>query len=149
MNTSFGTSLAKGLRAINPHGAGAPIIMDQLTDDELEMNKIETCPRHITEDVLIQSGVEFKLLVADVKAHVKDRLNVPFYAIHGDKDTVAQPEGSQYIFDHCSTADEDKVLEFIKDGLHELFFMKAKDEYINKVVDYIENICNAPPNNAL
>ena len=147
MNTNFGTSVAKALRAVNPHGAGAPIIMDQLTDDEMEMTKIQTCPRHITEDVLIQSGVEFKLLAADVEAQVKDLLNVPFYAIHGDKDTVAQPKGSQFIFDNCSTADKDKVLEFIPDGLHELFFMKAKDEYITKVVDYIENIYNSSANN--
>ena len=78
-----------------------------------------------------------ELLTAMLRVNAEaSRITLPFIAVHGSQDSLADPGGSQMLYDQASSAD--KTLK-IYDGLfHEVFNEPERDQVLKDVEHWLE-----------
>ena len=65
------------------------------------------------------------------------RITIPALILHGTDDKVANPQGSQQLYNGISSPD--KMLKLIQGGHHELLNDESKDEVTNLILTWLEN----------
>ena len=79
-------------------------------------------------------GAEMIKSLLDVREHYPD-FNFPILLMHGTTDKLADPMGSQWMFNEISS--QDKTLELLPGLYHEILNEPEKDEVIQKMLDWI------------
>lgn len=75
--------------------------------------------------------------IETVQADVCPGFSVPFTINHGTKDYSVPLAGSEYLMEKSATPPEDKVLNKIEGGFHDLYSEKEGPEYMQKEIDWI------------
>lgn len=65
-----------------------------------------------------------------------DKIKVPFLLLHGSDDKLAEPKGSEQLYEKASS--NDKEFHRYKDYYHELIFEPGKEQIITKILDWIK-----------
>eukprot|EP00952_Eustigmatos_sp_NYUAD-ZCMA_P005630 24440-Eustigmatos_ZCMA.PRE.1 len=98
--------LIGGFMAKNqPRGPLAPLIMSQLTHMKEELAFIDTDPHHVRGPLLNRTGNQIYKASQRVKS-LLGCYKLPFFALHGDSDTVTLPTGSQTLFSGAASHDK-------------------------------------------
>ena len=117
--SEWASATVGGLMAkIQPRGPLAPVIESELTHDPAELEALRGDPLHNRGPLLNRTGNE---VLKGCQA-MRERLphfTLPFLAIHGARDTITYPSGSQDLFDHAGSTL--KTLKFYPGLYHELF----------------------------
>lgn len=74
----------------------------------------------------------------DSMAHVRAQaaqITLPLLLAHGDRDSLAAPSGSHYLFEHCGSAD--KTLRIYPGLFHEIFNEPEQAMVLGEVTDWI------------
>lgn len=104
---------------VQPRGPLAPVIESELTHDTAELEALRTDPLHNRGPLLNRTGNQI-LQACQTMREGLPHFTLPFLAIHGARDTITYPCGSQDLFDHAGSAV--KTLKFYPGLYHELFF---------------------------
>jgi len=88
-----------------------------------------------------KSAYEFLLLVDAGKAYIPN-FNLPFYAIHGAKDEVALPKGTDFLFENAQTSTALKRKKIYENLYHELLHEKlpAREESATEITNYFNEL---------
>ena len=137
--TSFALTLTWALSNVDPKGAAAPILLEELTSDEGEKQVILKDRRRVECDIMNKTAYEVLRMIDEVKSTLPT-IKVPFHAIHGAVDMVALSMGSEYLMTHTGTAAHEKSLKVYPRLKHELFHEDAvsREQAIADVVMYLE-----------
>jgi len=109
---------------MDPMGDAAPILLNALSTDPSCAEHVLTDARHFRGCIKNKTAYELLKMTAAVKEEIP-KITLPIYLLHGAADSIALPEGSQFYFDHCKTAANQKKLEILPNLLHELSFEEA------------------------
>jgi len=63
------------------------------------------------------------------------QINAPSLMMHGGADKLTNPEGTQLLYDTCSS--QDKTLHIFPDAFHELHHDLVREEMLGKMIDWI------------
>ena len=66
-------------------------------------------------------------------------LDVPFFVAHGTSDYGVPIAGSEYLLKHAKTPEEDRCVEFIKDGFHDLFSDDLRESILQTMVNWMDS----------
>lgn len=95
-------------------------------------------PLNYRGKVMAKTGAEM-LRKADWALQHVSEITIPVLCLHGSEDKLADPAGSQYVYDHVSS--RDKTIR-IFDGLyHEIFNEYEKEEIYQIVADWLDAHC--------
>jgi acylglycerol lipase len=140
--TSAAKSLASALASMDPNGPAAPIMIEGISSDETQRKILLKDTRRYAGEIRNKTAFELLKMIDAVKSEVPNITSVPFFLIHGKDDTIALPEGSQWVFDNvgCDKGGKQKEIH-IKDGLrHEVLHegKTATDECIQQIINFID-----------
>lgn len=137
--TSFAITLTWALSNIDPTGAAAPILLEELTSDEEERQMIVKDRRRVECDIMNKTAYEVLKMIDEVKSSLP-QITVPFFAVHGAVDKVALSTGSEYLMMHTGTPAELKSLKLYPRLKHEMFHEDSvsREQAIADVVAYLE-----------
>lgn len=123
------------LARLQPHGPLAPVDLTQLTHDETEVQAILKDPLHNPGPITNRTGNEVVKTQVAIKEGLQSEYTLPFLALHGAKDTVTYPQGSQLLFDHAASMD--KSLKFYPGYYHEILLERGKEMVEEDVVMFL------------
>lgn len=137
--TSFAITLTWALSNLDPQGAAAPILLEELTSDEGEKMMILKDRRRVDSDIMNKTAYEVLKMIDEVKTTLPV-ITIPFYAVHGAVDKVALSIGSEYLMTHTGTSAHEKSLKVYPRLKHELFHedLVSREQAIADVVMYLE-----------
>ena len=101
----------------------------------------EVVEKYMNDPLVSQEKLSARFLVAmtDVMDEVKARCNeitLPLLLMHGSDDPMTSPEGTEFLYQNCKSADKEK---HILDGLlHEIFNEPEKDKVLTLTVDWLQ-----------
>lgn len=105
---------------LQPRGPLAPVFVEAMTHDPEELRAIAQDPLHNRGPLLNRTGNQIwkagQLLLKERLPHYA----LPFIALHGARDTVTYPAGSQLLFDGAGAV-KTKELKFYPGLYHEIF----------------------------
>lgn len=92
-------------------------------------------------DVMNKSAYELIKCISAVKDEIPN-VQIPFMCLHGEKDTIALPRGSQYLLDNTGTAPSLKSLSILPDLRHEVYHERLPEgpQTIQSVLTYFESM---------
>jgi esterase/lipase len=92
-------------------------------------------------DIMNKSAYELIKWVAVVKEEIPS-VKIPFMCLHGEKDIIALPRGSQYLLDNTGTSPSQKSLSILPDLRHEVFHERLPEgpQSIQSVLTYFESM---------
>lgn len=92
-------------------------------------------------DIMNKSAYELIKWVAVVKEEIPS-VNIPFMCLHGEKDIIALPRGSQYLLDNTGTSPSQKSLSILPDLRHEVYHERLPEgpQSIQSVLTYFESM---------
>jgi len=112
----------------------------------LDVNAISRDPEvveaYINDPLVFQGKMPARLAAELLSAMQRvtaeaDQITLPFIIVHGSKDSLADPAGSQMLYDKASS--KDKTLK-IYDGLyHEVFNEPERDRVLKDVENWLES----------
>ena len=111
---------------LQPRGPLAPVFVEAMTHDPEELRAIAQDPLHNRGPLLNRTGNQ---IWKAGQRLVKERLPhyaLPFLALHGARDTVTYPSGSQALFDGAASV-KIKELKFYPGLYHEIFLETAPE----------------------
>ena len=130
----FALAVLKGLTHLAPHAHVLKLPNDQFSRDPA----VEVAHE---EDPLIANEVQPTKTVAEM-VRADERLKkdfplfkLPLLIIHGTKDTVTKPKGSQEFYDRASSVD--KVLKLYEGYFHDLLNDLGKEVVMGDIKDWI------------
>jgi len=169
--TSVAITLTSLLASIDPSGAAAPLLQEEITSDINDLMKLKKDKRMGPNYVTNKSAYEVLKLVDNSKLEIKN-IKIPVLIIHGSIDQISLLEGSQYLYDNIDNSnnsssdesnnsnssdsynddknsgnnnkDKNKQIIVIPEGKHELLHevTEIKTYAMNIVINYIENQFN-------
>lgn len=92
-------------------------------------------------DIMNKSAYELIKWISVVKDEIPN-VQIPFMCLHGEKDIIALPRGSQYLLDNTGTAPSLKSLSILPDLRHELYHERLPEgpQTIQSVLTYFESM---------
>lgn len=128
--------LARLVSRILPYLAVAKLKMDLLTRDEEMKSRLRKDP------LRYQGGIRARWAMACIETllyfenHMPE-VEWPFFILHGEKDTICSPEGSQGLYDQAKSTD--KRLKLFPGAFHNLFleYPEVRHEALQDAVDWI------------
>lgn len=109
---------------LQPRGPLAPVFVEAMTHDPEELRAIGQDPLHNRGPLLNRTGNQ----IWKAGQRLKERLPhyaLPFVALHGARDSVTYPAGSQALFDGAGSVT--KGLKFYPGLYHEIFLETAAE----------------------
>jgi alpha-beta hydrolase superfamily lysophospholipase len=125
--TDFAKILTKFLAELDPNGPAAPILDSGITSDEKELNLLKKDARQIHKWVVNKTAYEMLKMIEAAKKAVS-LFNLPTLIIHGEKDEIALPVGSLFIYNNSKTLEADKRIKIFPGLKHEIIHEKMPDQ---------------------
>jgi alpha-beta hydrolase superfamily lysophospholipase len=96
---------------------------------------------YINDPLIYHEGIKARYGGESIKAIIKLRehypsFNFPALILYGSADKLADPQGSQWMYDEISS--DDKTLEILKGLYHEILHEPEKNEVIRKIIEWIK-----------
>lgn len=137
--TPVAVCLTNVTSVMDPGGPAAPLVMEEITNNEEVLALMHRDYRRNKPFVANQTAKVAITLIANVKKEVP-KMKMPFLCIHGEQDHIALKSGSEFIFKNAGTDIPDRKLHIVLNLKHEVFNEPAPkgQECIDYVVDYIE-----------
>lgn len=110
--------------------------------DASKISRIAEVVKDYNDDPLVYSGAIYARTASEMikatKAAEKEfaKINQPILIMHGTEDKLTEPDGSQNLYDQCSSTDKEIIL--YEGGYHELTRDLVKDEVLGKMVDWMD-----------
>jgi acylglycerol lipase len=104
-----------------------------------EVQLYMTDPYNYHDGTKARFGAQMLATIRYVRAQAS-KLTLPILFMHGDADKLIDPEGSQYMYDHCSS--QTKTIHFFKNAYHEIMREPEKDRFIRLTTDFIHQQVN-------
>ncbi len=136
------------MAALQPRGPLAPVFVEAMTHDPEELRAIAQDPLHNRGPLLNRTGNQ----IWKACQRLKERLPhyaLPFLALHGARDSVTYPSGSQILFDGAGSVT--KGLKFYPGLYHEIFLETAPERAaaVGDVRAFLKDMLNDPKKNPL
>ena len=143
---SIAPSIAGCMAAMNPRGPAAPILIEELTTDPAELERLRRDPRVRHANIMNRTAHQLLLMVAAAKAAVP-AVRAPFLALHGAADAVTLPRGSEALHAGAATPPAQRALELLPQLRHDIFHERQPDSArcVARAVDYVRGFLPAPP----
>jgi acylglycerol lipase len=106
------------MATLQPRGPLAPVFVEAMTHDPEELRAIAQDPLHNRGPLLNRTGNQIWKACQRLNERIP-HYALPFLALHGARDSVTYPSGSQTLFDGAGSAT--KGLKFYPNLYHELF----------------------------
>jgi acylglycerol lipase len=137
--TSFATCLLSCTSAMDPAGLAAPIIVNEIASDPEYMETMDKDPRRNPPIVTNKTAKEV-IAMTKVAKECVPTLNIPFLCIHGEADTIALKDGSEFIFKNAGTDITQRRLNIVHGAKHEVIHEKEPvgQESLQSIVAYFE-----------
>lgn len=96
---------------------------------------------YVNDPLIYHEGIKARYGGESIKAIIKLRehyssFNFPALILCGSADKLADPQGSQWMYDEISSAD--KTLEILDGLYHEILHEPEKNEVIGKIIEWIK-----------
>jgi alpha-beta hydrolase superfamily lysophospholipase len=88
-----------------------------------------------------KSAYELIKWISVIKEEIPN-VTIPFMCLHGEKDIIALPGGSQYLLDNTGTAPSLKSLSILPDLRHEVYHERLPEgpQTIKSVLRYLDSM---------
>ena len=131
--------ILKVISAISHLAPKIGILKLDFTAISRDQNEIQ---KYINDPLVNKGKLSASLLVEMFKTMriSKERANeikLPIRIMHGEADTMTAPEGSQYLYDHISSAD--KILKLYDEMYHEIFNEPGAEKIYTEIVDWLND----------
>ncbi|KAM7475281.1 hypothetical protein LguiB_022524 [Lonicera macranthoides] len=93
-------------------------------------------PLVYTGSIRVRTGYEILRISTYLQQNL-NKLNVPFFVLHGTADTVTDPEGSRKLYDEASSMD--KNIKLLDGFLHDLLFEPERDDIVNEIIEWFNH----------
>ena len=112
---------------------------------ELDPNGVSRDPQVVADylaDPLVYNGKMGARLAAEMLNNMTDiqqnagKISLPILLLHGEKDSLADAEGSKYLDAHISSPD--KTLIIYPELFHEIFNEPEKDAVLTDMTDWLD-----------
>jgi alpha-beta hydrolase superfamily lysophospholipase len=130
----FLAALSGVLSAVVPWLPVAKLSTRAISRDPEEVAAYETDPLVHHGSIKVRTGAEFQRSVAAARAGF-ERIDLPIYIIHGERDALVPPEGSKLLFERAHS--EDKQLKIYDGGYHELFNDTCREEVLHDLREWL------------
>lgn len=124
------------------------VLLPNLPVHELDVDGLSHDPEVIkryTEDPLVYHGKfaartahELTSEIAYVESRL-DKITLPFIALHGTEDRLAECEASRSL--HANAGSADKTLKIYEGAYHEVFNDTLKDQFLSDLVQWLDARC--------
>jgi len=130
----FALAALKGLSHIFPHAHVLKLKNEDFSRDQAVVDFMNNDPL-IAHEVQPTKTVQ-QLVLADER--LKEEIpviKIPLFILHGTLDKATKPAGSQYFYDHASSAD--KTLKLYEGHYHDLLNDVDKEIVMNDILDWL------------
>lgn len=93
-------------------------------------------PLVYTGSIRVRTGYEILRISTYLQKNL-NKLNVPFFVLHGTADTVTDPEGSRKLYEEASSMD--KTIKLLDGFLHDLLFEPERDDIVNEIIEWFNH----------
>lgn len=118
--TSVAPCLLSCTSVMDPAGPTAPIIVTEICGNPEYTQTLHLDPRRNKPILTNKTGFELYHLIEDLKRMIPQQFNIPFFAIHGEKDTIALKIGAEFVFKNSKTDLTQRKLYVAQDLKHEV-----------------------------
>lgn len=132
---------------MDPAGPTAPIVVPEICGNDIYTQELHRDPRRNPALLTNKTAYEMFHLISDLRVSIPQQLDIPFFAIHGELDSIALKSGAEFVFKNAKT-DLTKRKLFIAQGLkHEVIHESDPDgeKCRQMIVDYILEELKSPP----
>lgn len=141
----FLTLLAYYYPTWSPFFMPNPVSPDRIWQDEEVMKEFTSDRRR--EMNISAGGKKFVLGTALGLLNALERvredaipgLEVPFYVGHGTNDFGVPLSGTEYLLQHAATAEEDRCVNILDGGYHDLLSEENREETVGSVLDWMDS----------
>ena len=128
------------LAYMSPTGDAAPILLEETTSNQLEINKAKSCHRlyhGYTRNKTAYEGIKLGKAAKDERS----KLTIPIKILHGANDNMTSKKGATELYDVISTPNELKSITIIPNCKHEILFEtdEIRIKYTNIIIDYFKS----------
>jgi alpha-beta hydrolase superfamily lysophospholipase len=128
-------TMAKILSRVAPKMGMVALDVNTISRDPEVVNAYENDPLVFHGKTPARLAAEMLKAMLRVNAEVS-QIKLPFIAVHGSKDSLADPDGSQMLYDQAGS--EDKTLKIYEGLYHEVFNEPEREQVIKDVELWLE-----------
>lgn len=88
---------------LDPAGMTAPVVVSEICGNDAYTQHLHLDPRRNPAIVTNKTGYELLHLIEDIKNSIHSKFETPFFAIHGELDSIALKAGSEFVFKNAKT----------------------------------------------
>jgi len=123
------------ISALLPKLKTTKIDSQYLSRDPKVLEDIDNDPMIYHEGMKARIGSEIVRSMIEIRKQYSS-FNFPVLIMHGSADKIADPQGSQWMFDEISS--EDKTLKILNGLYHDILHEPEKDEVFRKIIEWIK-----------
>jgi acylglycerol lipase len=129
-------AVVRELARTAPDTPAVEVNLDKLSRNPLAQQAFNDDPLVHRGRIPARMAVETLDAISEVTTNIA-RITLPILLLHGTEDHVADPSGSQFVYDHVASTDRTLKLY---DGLwHQLFNEPERDEVLTDLSDWINS----------
>jgi alpha-beta hydrolase superfamily lysophospholipase len=130
----FVVGLAGLLTNVIPRARAIPLDFNALSRDEAVVAAYKADP--LVDAKPTRIGMAYRLIKAAQGASQKlTQITLPVLIVHGGKDTICPPSGSQLIYDR--SASDDKAIKFYDNAYHEIHNEPEQTEFLQDIITWL------------